>query len=117
MQNLNNATPQRSKSNNPGSAPPPPPPPMPAVAAKAAASSLSVKQMVKDAHGRNASDIHIRVGQVPRFRIRGEMVRMGDQPKVTEEIFNTYLEEILNPAQRQKFAEEKELDTAIFYPG
>lgn len=37
--------------------------------------------------------------------------------KITPEIFEEYLTEILTPAQRQQFAETKELDTAIFYPG
>ncbi len=77
----------------------------------------SIKQMVKEAHSHQSSDIHIRVGQVPRFRIRGEMVVAKTCPKVTPEIFDAYLEEILSPAQRQTFAETKELDTALYYPG
>lgn len=77
----------------------------------------TIRQMVKDAYNLKASDIHIRVGHTPRFRIQGEMVRGKDQVKVTPEIFEQYLGEILTPSQRQKFAETKELDTAIFYPG
>jgi twitching motility protein PilT len=73
--------------------------------------------MVKEAHARDASDIHIRVGQVPRFRIRGEMVVAEGHARVTPEILEAYLAEILSPAQRKQFAETKELDTAIFYPG
>ena len=41
-------------------------------------SFASIKQMVKDAYVRHASDIHIRVAQVPRFRIQGEMVVASD---------------------------------------
>lgn len=73
--------------------------------------------MVKDAFVKKASDIHIRVGHTTRYRIQGEMVRIKDQVKVTPEIFEQYLSEILAPHQRQQFAEMKELDTAIFYPG
>ncbi|KKD35546.1 MAG: PilT/PilU family type 4a pilus ATPase [Limnoraphis robusta] len=77
----------------------------------------SIKQMVKDAFNLKASDIHIRVGHTPRFRIQGEMVRAKDQVKVTSEVFDQYLTEILTPRQREQFSEDKELDTAIFYPG
>ncbi|MFE1744027.1 type IV pilus twitching motility protein PilT [Coleofasciculus sp. H7-2] len=80
-------------------------------------SATSIKQMVKDAYAQKASDIHIRVGQTPRYRIRGQMVETENQLKVTPEIFEQYLAEILTPAQRKQFAENKELDTAIFYPG
>jgi twitching motility protein PilT len=73
--------------------------------------------MVKDAHDRKASDIHIRVGQVPRFRIRGQMVLAEGYPKVTPEMFEHYLAETLTTSQRKQFAENKELDTAIYYPG
>lgn len=77
----------------------------------------SIKDMVKDAFVKKASDIHIRVGHTTRYRIQGEMVRIKEQVKVTPEIFEQYLNEILTPRQRQQFAEMKELDTAIFYPG
>ncbi|NJK36630.1 MAG: PilT/PilU family type 4a pilus ATPase [Oscillatoriales cyanobacterium RM2_1_1] len=77
----------------------------------------TIKQMVKDAFTMKASDIHIRVGQPTRFRIQGEMVRLKDQVKVTSEMFEHFLTEILAPRQRKQFDEDKELDTAIFYPG
>lgn len=78
---------------------------------------VSVKQMVKDAFMKHASDIHIRVGQAPRFRIRGQMMIPEGYAKVTAEMFQVYLAEILTLAQRKQFAQKKELDTAIFYPG
>jgi twitching motility protein PilT len=77
----------------------------------------SIQQMVRDAHARKTSDIHIRVGEVPRFRIGGQMVTYQAGEIVTPQIFEAYLSEILTPLQRQRFTETKELDTAIFYPG
>jgi twitching motility protein PilT len=77
----------------------------------------SIEQMVRDAHARQASDIHIRIGELPRFRIRGQMVQPRDQLKVTPDLFEQYLAEILSPKQREEFEQHKELDTAIFYPG
>lgn len=77
----------------------------------------TIKQMVKEAHAHDASDIHIRVGHVPRFRIRGELFVVEGHARITPEIFEAYLTEILSSAQRKLFAETKEMDTAIFYPG
>ena len=94
----------------------PPPPPMP-MATPARKPENTIEQMVRDAHARQASDIHIRVGELPRFRIRGQIVQPKDQVKVTPEIFDQYLKEILSPSQHQQFDRNKELDTAIYYPG
>lgn len=99
--------------DNPSSVPPPPPAPTPITAQ----SRSTIEQMVRDAHARQASDIHIRVGELPRFRIQGAMVQPRDQVKVTPQIFEQYLNEILTPHQRQDFSRTKELDTAIYYPG
>jgi twitching motility protein PilT len=98
---------------NESSSPVPPPPP----ASASIKATHSIEQMVRDAHARQASDIHIRVGEPPRFRIQGQMVLLRDQVKVTPQLFAQYLSEILNPHQRELFAQTKELDTAIFYPG
>ncbi|MGE5658221.1 MAG: type IV pilus twitching motility protein PilT [Actinomycetota bacterium] len=120
MNQINQASPVRPEAQS-RKAPPPPPPPsvVPATPARPAEDlpDTTIKQMVKDAYTSKASDIHIRVGQVPRFRIRGQMVIPEGQVKVTPEIFEHYLAEILTPAQRKQFVETQELDTAIFYPG
>ncbi len=95
----------------------PPPPPAPTPMQEHSRPSSTIEQMVRDAHARQASDIHIRVGEIPRFRIRGQIVQPRDQPVVTPELFDHYLVEILTPTQRERFEQDKELDTAIFYPG
>ncbi|MEG4248778.1 PilT/PilU family type 4a pilus ATPase [Microcoleus sp. Pol10D4] len=131
MNPLNNPTPLRPEAQARRTPPPPPPlaatpaPPPPAPSAPPAAQQQrsvetpvsTIEQMVRDAHSASASDIHIRVGQVPRFRIRGVMQVATNHPKVTPEIFEQYLAEILTPEQRKQFATTKELDSAIFYPG
>ncbi|UNU23417.1 type IV pilus twitching motility protein PilT [Microcoleus vaginatus] len=131
MNPLNNRTPLRPEAQARRTPPPPPPlaatpapPPAPAPSAPPPAQQRpvetpvsTIEQMVRDAHSASASDIHIRVGQVPRFRIRGVMQVATTHPKVTPEIFEQYLAEILTPEQRKQFATTKELDSAIFYPG
>jgi len=101
--------------DQPSTAPPPPPLSM-AVPSRTKVTS-SIEQMVRDAHARQASDIHIRIGELPRFRVRGQMVQPRDQQKVTPELFKQYLGEILSDKQQAEFEQSKELDTAIFYPG
>ncbi|WP_413161152.1 type IV pilus twitching motility protein PilT [Capilliphycus salinus ALCB114379] len=110
----NAAVPQSSNNSLPKV---PPPPKSPESPGRSSTIKTSIKQMVKDAFNLKASDIHIRVGHTPRFRIQGEMVRAKDQVKVTPEVFDQYLAEILTNHQRQQFDRDKELDTAIFYPG
>lgn len=95
----------------------PPPPPLSMAVQGRSKETSSIEQMVRDAHARQASDIHIRIGELPRFRIRGQMVQPRDQLKVTPELFEHYLAEILSAKQREEFEQHKELDTAIFYPG
>lgn len=101
--------------DQPSAAPPPPPLSM-AVPSRTKVTN-SIEQMVRDAHARQASDIHIRIGELPRFRVRGQMVQPRDQQKVTPELFKQYLGEILSDKQQAEFEQSKELDTAIFYPG
>src|SRR6476469_11154037 len=118
MNPLNNPTPVQPEAQARRRTPPPPPPlaatpapPAPAPPAPAPAQQRpvetpvsTIEQMVRDAHSASASDIHIRVGQVPRFRIRGVMQVATNHPKVTPEIFENYLAEILTPEQRKQFA-------------
>ncbi len=80
-------------------------------------STNTIEQMVRDAHDKGASDIHLRSGEVVRFRIRGAMTVQPEYGIVTADQFSLYLAEILNENQRRIFAETMELDTAIYYPG
>lgn len=107
-----------SKINNPKipNLPPPLPKsfPLPPIETKEV---ISIQQMVKDAYVLEASDIHIRVGHIPRFRVRGEMVVYQRGEEITPKMFEAYIQEILTPAQQERFASTKELDAAILYPG
>ncbi|HEY9836525.1 MAG TPA: ATPase, T2SS/T4P/T4SS family, partial [Vampirovibrionales bacterium] len=119
---MTNSSIKRQKSSGPPRVLPPPPPPPSGIANRNAAQPAQaqthyIKALVEQAHSCKASDIHIRVGEVPRFRIRGQMREAPEQERLTSEKFNAYLNEILTPSQRSQFAKTKELDTAIFYPG
>ncbi len=85
--------------------------------ATATPNGTTIEQMVREAHTRQASDIHIRVGETPRLRVRGQIIQLSEQTPTTPEVFEKYLAEILNAEQRRRFVEYKEMDTAIYYPG
>lgn len=119
---ITNSAIKRQKSSGPPRVLPPPPPPPSGIVNRNAAQPAQtqthyIKALVEQAHSCKASDIHIRVGEIPRFRIRGQMREAPEQERLTPEKFNDYLNEILTPSQRSQFAKTKELDTAIFYPG
>ena len=77
----------------------------------------SVQGMVEGAFKQGASDIHIQVGEVPRFRIQGKMVAQSSYGKITPRQFEEFLQEVLSPAQQEQFRVRQELDTAILYEG
>ena len=77
----------------------------------------TVRGMVNDAAKQGASDIHLQVGEMPRFRIQGHMRLQDHYGVITPRQFEDFLQEILSDEQREQFSLRQELDTAIFYKG
>ncbi|MBW4560917.1 MAG: type IV pilus twitching motility protein PilT [Mojavia pulchra JT2-VF2] len=116
--------------NTPGipAAPPPPPasapvaahrpgspPPMPNIPNnKSSSSGLTLEKLIKEAYDKGFSDIHLGVGEVPRFRNRGE-IETTDYPETDRETFVSWLREILTEAEIQRFEEYLEFDGATQY--
>ena len=69
----------------------------------------SLEGIVKIAHTNNFSDVHLGVGEEPRFRARGEMLRTG-WPVTDQATYNGWLREMLSPKQIDSFLLEKEFD-------
>ena len=59
----------------------------------------------------DASDLHMAVGEPPKFRVHGD-IGPRDHAPITRKLMEQYLFEILTPAQRQRFEETHELDFA-----
>ena len=105
------------------SAPPlaaPPPPAPPALANDAppetpAEPPPNLETIVRIAFDNNYSDIHLGVGEVPRFRNRGDIVTTP-WPATEAEIFRDWLREVLNPGQLDSFKREKEFDGSHAFP-
>ncbi|MFQ3583660.1 MAG: PilT/PilU family type 4a pilus ATPase [Cyanobacteriota bacterium] len=89
-------------------------PATPRGAAGAPSSGLTLRQLVQEAYDNGYSDIHLGVGEVPRFRDRGQML-LTNYPVTTTEMFYGWLRESLPESQIRQFEECLELDTAIQY--
>lgn len=77
---------------------------------------LTLEQLVHEAFENNFSDIHLGVGEVPRFRDRGRL-EISHHPITDATIFDYWLEEILTPEQIQRFHTTQEYDGATQYDG
>lgn len=77
----------------------------------------TVRGMVEDALKQKASDIHVQVGEPPRFRIQGKIVVQETYGRITDRQFDEFLCEVLTPPQQEQFRVRQELDTALLYEG
>jgi len=65
----------------------------------------------------NTSDIHIKAGLPPVFRIDGNLRPLPKAPRLTAEGVRSMCEEIMNDRQKAKFEEVCEVDLAYGVPG
>ena len=75
----------------------------------------SLEGIVKIADTNGFSDVHLGVGEEPRYRARGEMLRTG-WPITDATTFHGWLREMLSPAQIDGFEREKEFDGSHAFP-
>ena len=79
-----------------------------------AASGPTLEQIIRKAFDEGYSDIHVGVGEVPRYRNRGE-INATDFPVTTEAVFESWLKEILSPEDIQQFKDTLDFDGAAQY--
>ena len=114
---LTSATPAGSVPSTPamGGHRPAPPPNLHSLARNAHSSgSPTLEQLVRNAYDKGFSDVHIGVGEVPRYRNRGE-IDTTDWPVTDRETFFGWLREVLTDAEIQKFEETLDFDGATQY--
>ncbi|GAA6622144.1 type IV pilus twitching motility protein PilT [Scytonema sp. NUACC26] len=112
--------------NSSASAPPPPPtsapsahrpgtpPPMATSSRPKSNTGLTLAQMIREAFDKGYSDIHLGVGEVPRFRNRGEM-QPTDYSETDKSSFMAWMREIMTEAEINRFEEYLEFDGATQY--
>ena len=69
----------------------------------------NLEAIVRIANERGYSDVHLGVGEEPRFRARGEMAGTG-WPVTNAATFSGWMKEILSPVAIDAFQREKEFD-------
>lgn len=102
---------------------PPAAPPAPEAGAGAVAVAVAINGLqpgslagiVQLAERSGFSDVHLGVGEEPRYRARGEILRTG-WPISDAATFNGWLREMLSPAQIDAFQRNKEFDGSHAFP-
>lgn len=91
------------------------PPPIPSsVSPKNSSPQLTLAKLIREAFDQGYSDIHLGVGEVPRFRSRGE-IQPRDYPETDKEAFMSWLREVMSEGEIQRFEEHLEFDGATQY--
>ncbi len=70
----------------------------------------SMTELLKDMVSKGASDLHLRPGNFPGFRIDGKLKPQESYGRITPEITDHLVHQILEEAQLARFREEKDLD-------
>ncbi len=73
---------------------------------------MTLKQLLVDMLQKKASDLHIRVGVQPYLRINGDL-QPFDCPPVSIEEMDSYVNQMLNETQMERFRKKNELDLAL----
>ncbi|HEY9642883.1 MAG TPA: PilT/PilU family type 4a pilus ATPase [Coleofasciculaceae cyanobacterium] len=76
--------------------------------------SPTLERLLKEAYDKGFSDLHVGVGEVPRFRNRGE-IDTTDYPVTDKETFTSWLKEILSDADIERFHQTLDYDGATQY--
>lgn len=73
---------------------------------------MTLEALLKEMMLRNASDLHLRVGGQPAFRINGELYRLQSE-RLTMEQMEQFVLDIMDRNQKARFDEKRELDFAV----
>lgn len=63
-----------------------------------------------------ASDVHLKVGRPPAFRLNG-VLHFTNATAVSDAEMDAFLQEVLGPAEKQRFLNDGDADHALMVPG
>jgi len=78
---------------------------------------MNLNELLKTTFEKKASDLHLKVGVPPILRIDGKLHPIETEKRTTQEEALAIAMGVMNPAQKAKFMERKELDMAYAVPG
>src|SRR5215510_1183125 len=73
---------------------------------------MLLDQVLQTARQLGASDVHLKVGLPPVFRIRGDLRTVRDMPPLNNEVVATFALNMMNEAQRRSFDQDHDVDLA-----
>lgn len=77
---------------------------------------IDLEELIRDALERNASDIHLTVGESPIFRLDGVLTDVGEE-LLTEDVTAAYVRELASPEFLEEFHSKGEADFAVTFRG
>ncbi|MBE9177967.1 type IV pilus twitching motility protein PilT [Oculatella sp. LEGE 06141] len=90
------------------------PPPQSLNRSAPTAGSPTMAQLIREAYDKGFSDVHVGVGEVPRFRNRGE-IDTTEYPVTDEPTFFSWLRELLTDEEIKRFKDHLDFDGAAQY--
>ena len=78
---------------------------------------MELNEVLKVAIKGGASDIHLKSGLPPMFRVDGALVALKDGERILPDELQTIALSIMNPSQKARFEENREADLAYGIPG
>ncbi len=78
---------------------------------------MNLNDLLKMTIEKKASDLHLKVGVPPIIRIDGRLITLETEKRTTQEEALSTAIGIMNPVQKARFLEKKELDMAYAVPG
>lgn len=90
------------------------PPPIPSSHPQNSSPQLTLAKLIREAYDQGYSDLHLGVGEVPRFRSRGE-IQSTDYPEIDKQTLMSWLGEVMSEGEIQRFEESLEFDGATQY--
>jgi len=78
---------------------------------------MDVNELLKAAHSQGASDLHLKVGSHPIFRINGELSQFSTENRLSQEDTLKIAFSVMSPGQREVFKKKNDIDLAYSVPG
>ena len=78
---------------------------------------MDLRELVKIAVERKASDLHIKVGGPPVIRVDHRLVPLTEKGKISQEDAIKMIFSVMNESQRDRFKEKREIDMAYSVAG
>lgn len=72
--------------------------------------SLTIENLLRSMVSKGASDLHVKAGSPPGFRIDGEVQQQAEHGVLTPEITASLARQLMTPEQWERFQQEKDID-------